>query len=43
MDAKLKLIHLQKSEKNSFKKLLEIYPEAKNIPEIVEIINKENK
>ena len=39
-DAKSKLIDFQKNENSSIQKLFEIYPEIKNIPEIIEVIKK---
>ena len=40
-DAKSKLIDFQQNENSSIQKLFEIYPEIKNIPEIIEVIKKE--
>ncbi|MEC7813434.1 MAG: tetratricopeptide repeat protein, partial [Bacteroidota bacterium] len=40
-DAKSKLIDFQKNENSSIQKLFEIYPEIKNIPEIIDVIKKE--
>ncbi len=41
-DAKTGLAQLQNLEKSSCEKLLEIYPDAKNIPEIINVINRYN-
>ena len=40
-DAKSKLIDFQKNENSSIQKLFEIYPEIKNIPEIIDVIKKD--
>ena len=40
-DARSKLIDFQKNENSSIQKLFEIYPEIKNIPEIIDVIKKE--
>ena len=39
VDAKNGLVELQSAQKISCEKLLDIYPEAKNIPEIINVIN----
>jgi len=38
IDAKKGLMHLQNAQKSSCEKLFDIYPEAKNIPEIINVI-----
>ena len=38
-EAKSGLVQLQDAEKSSCEKLFEIYPDAKNIPEITNVIN----